>query len=90
MENPNNSLQKSVPLSDEAFEDMQNKLNQIYNEIQILSEYIASLDPNILNYVHLKHAANLKRETFKKEFRTILIALQEKSTQNISSDEVRI
>ena len=67
---------------------MHNKLNQIYREIQLLGEYCDKLDQNSSDYNNLKQLAFIKREKFKKEFRFILSALQEKSVQNISSDEV--
>ncbi len=68
---------------------MHAKLNLIYSEIQILSDYCDKLDPQSSDYEAHKQMAVIKQENFKKEFRVILNLLQEKqsSQQHISSDE---
>jgi len=76
-------------LSDDEIDAMHAKLNQIYSEIQILSDYCDKLDPQSSDYESHKQMAFIKQENFKKEFRVILNLLQEKqsSQQHISSDE---
>ena len=75
---------------DEETDLLHVKLNRIYGEIQVLSDYCDKLDPTATDFNNLKHLAFIKRERFKKEFREILGVLQEKqySSQAISSDEV--
>lgn len=66
------------------------KLNRIYGEIQVLSDYCDKLDPSSTDFNNLKQLALIKREKYKAEFRVILGKLQDKqfSSQVVTSDEV--
>lgn len=66
------------------------KLNRIYGEIQVLSDYCDKLDPSSTDFNNLKQLALIKREKYKTEFREILGKLQDKqfSSQVVTSDEV--
>ena len=79
-------------INEQAIDQMHTKLNQIYNEIQLLSEYCEKLDPNSVDFNNLKQLAYIKREKFKREFRVILSTLHERNSANqqISSDEVSL
>jgi len=76
-------------VTDDDIDSMHAKLNQIYSEIKILSDFCDKLDPKSSDYQTHKQMAFLKQENFKREFRTILNSLQDKQNfqQRISSDE---
>ncbi len=70
---------------------MQHRINEIQQELQILTENMTTLNPNAIDYNKQKQSILIKTERMKKEFRENLMKLQTKQSLNsyaIPSDDV--
>jgi hypothetical protein len=70
---------------------VQHRINEIQQELQILTENMTTLNPNAIDYNKQKQSILIKTERMKKEFRENLMKLQTKQSLNsyaIPSDDV--
>ncbi|RNA42374.1 Diacylglycerol O-acyltransferase Rv1760-like protein [Brachionus plicatilis] len=73
-----------------SIEEMQHKIAEIQQELQILSENLNSLDQNSSDYIRQKQIILIKSDRLRKEFRSLLIKLQIRQNlhnQTIPSDD---
>jgi hypothetical protein len=71
---------------------MQQKMSDIQQELQVLTEYFENLDQNSIDYLKQKQIVMAKSERLRKEFRLLLMKLQMRqnaASQTIPSDDVR-
>jgi hypothetical protein len=70
---------------------MQQKMSEIQQELQKLSDFLQSLDPKLIDYNKQKQIVAIKTQRLKKEFAEVLLKLQIRSNshnQAIPSDDV--
>jgi len=71
---------------------MQQKMSEIQQELQKLSDFLQSLDPKLIDYNKQKQIVAIKTQRLKKEFAEVLLKLQIRSNthnQAIPSDDVK-
>lgn len=77
---------------DSSIDEMQQKMTEIQQELQALTEFYQKLDPKSADYGKQKQMVAMKSDKLRKEFRMILMKLQlrQTSSQAIPSDDVKI
>lgn len=73
------------------FQQLQQKMTDIQQELQVLSEFMEKLDPSGPDFNKQKQIITIKSEKLRKEFRSILMKFQIRqnlTNQTIPSDDV--